>query len=130
MIPTQEAFNQIAMALARHFVSLYYIDIETGNYCEYIPHSNLKSAISSFKASFSSLIAIPSVMAAQKSLKVSPAFFTKDWAGAPTDWTGLRIFLTGLFGSRLKTAHAANTSRTTSAINHLDFNSFFKIISG
>lgn len=43
MIPTQEAFNQIAMALARHFVSLYYIDIETGNYCEYIPHSILEN---------------------------------------------------------------------------------------
>ena len=63
-------------------------------------------------------------------INVSPAFFTNDCAGELTDCTGFKSLRTGLFGSRLKTAHAARTSRTTSAINHLDFNSFFKIISG
>ena len=29
-------FNQIATMLARHFDSAYYVEIETGNYCEII----------------------------------------------------------------------------------------------
>lgn len=32
----QAAFNQIATTLARHFDSLYYVEIETGNYCEFV----------------------------------------------------------------------------------------------
>ena len=33
----QTAFNQVAATLARHFDSIYYIEIETGNYCEFMP---------------------------------------------------------------------------------------------
>ena len=31
------AFNHIATALASHFDSLFYVDIETGHYKEFIP---------------------------------------------------------------------------------------------
>lgn len=31
----QNAFNQIAVSLSKHFVSLYYVEIETGNYIEF-----------------------------------------------------------------------------------------------
>ena len=33
----QTAFNQVATTLARHFDSMYYIEIETGKYCEFMP---------------------------------------------------------------------------------------------
>ena len=36
----ENAFREIGLALAKHFDSLYYIDIETGNYEEFI-HMNL-----------------------------------------------------------------------------------------
>ena len=35
-------FNQIAVALARHFDSLYYIDIETGHFSKYAPSKMLE----------------------------------------------------------------------------------------
>lgn len=38
----KEALSQIALTLAHHFDSLYYIDIESGNYTEYIPHNLFK----------------------------------------------------------------------------------------
>ena len=38
-----EAFNQIAMALSRRFDSLYYVDIESGAYKEYMATSFLES---------------------------------------------------------------------------------------
>ena len=31
----QSALNQVAMTLAKHFDSMYYIEIETGNFCEF-----------------------------------------------------------------------------------------------
>lgn len=37
MINDHEAFGQIAMTLAKHFDNLYYVDIETGEYFEYVP---------------------------------------------------------------------------------------------
>lgn len=37
MINNNEAFSQIAITLAQHFESLYYVDIETGQYLEYVP---------------------------------------------------------------------------------------------
>lgn len=37
MINNYEAFSQIAMTLANHFDSLYYVDIESGEYYEYVP---------------------------------------------------------------------------------------------
>ena len=37
MMDTKDAFSQIAMTLAKHFDSLYYVDIETGQYFEYVP---------------------------------------------------------------------------------------------
>ena len=37
MMDTKDAFCQIAMTLAKHFDSLYYVDIETGQYFEYVP---------------------------------------------------------------------------------------------
>ena len=33
----QTAFDQVAKTLARHFDSMYYIEIESGNYCEFMP---------------------------------------------------------------------------------------------
>ena len=33
----QTAFNQIATSLAKHFDSLYYIEIKTGHYMEFLP---------------------------------------------------------------------------------------------
>ena len=89
-------------------------------------HSSNAALIFSFNALFSSLIATPSVMADQKSVRVSPALLTRDWAGEPTDWTGFKSFFTGLPGIRLKIAHAAKTSRTTNDMNHLDFSSFLQ----
>ena len=38
----QEAFKQVATTLATHFDGLYYVDIETGNYVEFVPISLLK----------------------------------------------------------------------------------------
>ena len=38
----KEALSQIALTLTHHFDSLYYIDIESGNYTEYIPHKLFK----------------------------------------------------------------------------------------
>jgi len=40
----QEAINQIARTLTKHFDSLYYVDIETGNYTEYTSGQMLRSA--------------------------------------------------------------------------------------
>ncbi len=37
MVIDQTVFNQVATTLARHFDSMYYVDIETGNYCEFTP---------------------------------------------------------------------------------------------
>ena len=36
MINNYEAFSQIAMTLANHFDCLYYVDIESGEYYEYV----------------------------------------------------------------------------------------------
>ena len=33
----QEAFKQVATTLATHFDGLYYVDIETNNYVEFVP---------------------------------------------------------------------------------------------
>lgn len=38
----QEAFRQVATTLATHFDGLYYVDIETGSYVEFVPISLLK----------------------------------------------------------------------------------------
>lgn len=38
----QIALNQVATTLARHFDSMYYIDVESGNYCEFMPAKLLK----------------------------------------------------------------------------------------
>ena len=38
----QEAFKQVATTLATHFDGLYYVDIETGSYVEFVPISLLK----------------------------------------------------------------------------------------
>ncbi|MCR5302519.1 MAG: diguanylate cyclase [Lachnospiraceae bacterium] len=38
----QKALSQVATTLARHFDSIYYIEIETGNYCEFMPAKLLK----------------------------------------------------------------------------------------
>ncbi len=38
----QTAFSQVATTLARHFDSIYYIEIESGNYCEFMPAKLLK----------------------------------------------------------------------------------------
>ena len=38
----QEALNQIALTLAHHFDSLYYVDINSGRYYEYMPNSIFK----------------------------------------------------------------------------------------
>lgn len=38
----QTAFNQVATTLAKHFDSMYYIEIESGNYCEFMPSKLLK----------------------------------------------------------------------------------------
>lgn len=37
MVVDQAAFNQVAITLARHFDSMYYVDIETGSFCEFTP---------------------------------------------------------------------------------------------
>ena len=38
----QMAFNQVATTLAKHFDSMYYIEIESGNYCEFMSSKLLK----------------------------------------------------------------------------------------
>ena len=38
----QIALNQVATTLARHFDSMYYIDVESGNYFEFMPAKLLK----------------------------------------------------------------------------------------
>lgn len=43
MKDNMEAINQIAITLAHHFDSLYYVDIKSGNYCEYMPNKMLIS---------------------------------------------------------------------------------------
>lgn len=40
----QDALNQIALTLTKHFDSLYYVDIETGNYTEYTSGQMLETA--------------------------------------------------------------------------------------
>ena len=42
MKDNQEALNQIALTLAHHFDSLYYVDIKSGNYYEYMHNSLLE----------------------------------------------------------------------------------------
>lgn len=37
-----EAFRQVAVTLSAHFDGLYYVDIETGSYVEFVPISLLK----------------------------------------------------------------------------------------
>ncbi len=39
----QSDFNQIAKTLARHFDSMYYVEIETGRFCEFMPSRMLES---------------------------------------------------------------------------------------
>ena len=39
MKENQEALNQIALTLAHHFDSLYYVDIKSGKYYEYMPNT-------------------------------------------------------------------------------------------
>ena len=41
MKDNQEALKQIALTLAHHFDSLYYVEVESGNYYEYIPNDQL-----------------------------------------------------------------------------------------
>ena len=42
MIKDQEVFKQIALTLSTHFDGLYYVDIETGSYIEFVPIGILK----------------------------------------------------------------------------------------
>ena len=42
MVVNQDAFNQVAITLARHFDSMYYVEIETGSFCEFTPARLLK----------------------------------------------------------------------------------------
>lgn len=39
----QEVYSQIGIALAGHFDSLYYVDIESGHYVEYVHMSEFES---------------------------------------------------------------------------------------
>ena len=41
MKDNQESLKQIALTLAHHFDSLYYVEVESGNYYEYIPNDQL-----------------------------------------------------------------------------------------
>ena len=41
MVIDQAAINQIASALARHFDSMYYVDANTGEFCEFMPSKML-----------------------------------------------------------------------------------------
>ncbi len=38
----QAAFNQIAKTLAGHFDSMYYVELESGNFCEFVPSRMLE----------------------------------------------------------------------------------------
>ena len=38
----QSALNQVAATLARHFDTMYHIEIESGNFCEFMPAKLLK----------------------------------------------------------------------------------------
>ena len=44
MDTNKEAYSQIGLAMAKHFDSVYYVDIESGHYTEFVPMQILKEA--------------------------------------------------------------------------------------
>ena len=42
--PDPEAYNQIALSLARRYDSVYYVDIDTGNYMQYLDVMDVKKS--------------------------------------------------------------------------------------